>query len=170
MMFRKPTLFLLVLLMALPVIAMKPRKTSVYMFGFGASFLDSVAYVTGIQKVDSVWIDDKTGFLQDRMQYGVQLEDYLLNELKKENTTCVVFFNEKKKKVEKIYANVCRRYRAEQGMQFNVLDNNDILFRAIDFIPPTEEEIAAEEAAKKAAKKAAKSEKKNKTAPPRPKR
>lgn len=152
---RKSILCLLAFLMVLPVIALKPRRTSVYLFGFGGSFLDSVTYVTEIQKVDSVWIDDKTGFLQNRAQYGEQLEEYLLNGLQKENTTCVVFFSEKKKKLEKIYSNVCRKYRAEQGMQFSILDRNTVSFHAVEFIPPTEEEIAAEEAAKKA-KKAAK--------------
>ena len=38
----------------------KVERTTVYMFGFSASFTDSVAYITDVQQVDSAYIDTKT--------------------------------------------------------------------------------------------------------------
>ena len=107
----KTILGLLACLVVAHAFAVIPRQTKVYMFGFGVSFLDSVAYVTDMQLVDSVTIDDHTKFLQARALYGIQLQTYLKDSMHKENVTCVVYFNEKKKKVERLYSKICKKYR-----------------------------------------------------------
>ena len=35
----------------------KVERTKVYMFGFSASFTDSLVYMTAIQELDSAWIN-----------------------------------------------------------------------------------------------------------------
>ena len=53
------------------------KTEKVYMFGFSASFNDSLVYITDIQGVDSVEIEPKTDFLVGRTAYGNQLQFYL---------------------------------------------------------------------------------------------
>ena len=57
--------------------AKKVITPKVYMYGFAASFNDSIVHFTDIQTLDSVWIDSKTGFLLGRENYSFQLRDYL---------------------------------------------------------------------------------------------
>ena len=64
----------------------------VYMFGFAASFNDTIVHFTNIQAIDSVWIEGKTGFLMGRHLYATMLRKYLdKNQLP--YRTSVVFFN-----------------------------------------------------------------------------
>ena len=71
----------------------KVERTTVYMFGFSASFTDSVAYITDVQQVDSAYIDTKTDFLLDRVVYSDQLQVFMesLNVMK--DCTCAVLFS-----------------------------------------------------------------------------
>ncbi len=133
------------------------------MFGFGVSFLDSVAYVTDIQLVDSVTIDDQSKFLQDRALYGIQFQTYLKDSQKKENTTSVVFFNEKKKKVEKTYSKICKKYRANPSLRFSILDSNAFQFHPEKYVEPviSEDESTPDKGKKKGKKKIDKPKKDN---------
>ena len=133
---QKTVLGLLACFVVLHVFAVKPRQTQVYMFGFGASFLDSVAFVTDIQLVDSVTIDDQTKFLQGRALYAIQLQTYFKDSMHKENMTCVVFFNEKKKKVEKHYSKICKKYRANPSLQFSILNSDAFKFHPEEYVEP----------------------------------
>jgi len=57
--------------------AKKVAVPKMYMFGFAASFTDSIVHFTDIQEVDSAWIDTKSKFLLSREEYSYQLRDYL---------------------------------------------------------------------------------------------
>lgn len=85
--------------------------TKVYMFGFSASFNDSLVYVTDIQAVDSVMIEPKTEFLVGRTAYGNQLQFFLTDHKERPNTTCVVFFDKKLENLRKRYNKVMKRYK-----------------------------------------------------------
>ena len=94
-------LLAIVALTVLPTEA-KPLKTNqVYMFGFSASFKDSVVYVTDIQNVEGAWIETKTKFLMERENYSYQLKSYLEDTKQQSNRICMVFFELSKKKAEK---------------------------------------------------------------------
>lgn len=82
----------------------------VYAFGIAASFNDSVVYYTEIQVLDSATLD-KNGFLLKRDLYSYQLKNYLEYDLKKPNYTCMVYFSESKKKLEKEAAKVKTKYK-----------------------------------------------------------
>lgn len=48
----------------------------IYIYGFSASFNDSIIYLTNIQELDSAWIDDKNDFLLNRSDYSYQFKNY----------------------------------------------------------------------------------------------
>lgn len=81
-----------------------------YMFGFAASFNDSIVHFTEIQTVENVWIDHKSELMAGRENYSYQLRDYLANELKMPHRTCVIFYNLDVKKLEKEYLKMKRIY------------------------------------------------------------
>lgn len=89
---------------------MKGRHKPVYAFGVAASFNDSIVYYTEIQELDSVSVD-KNGFLPKRDLYSYQLKNYIEYDLKKSDYTCMIYFSESKKKLEKEAAKVKGKYK-----------------------------------------------------------
>lgn len=149
------------------------KLTPLYMFGFASSFNDSIVHITEIQKVDSAWINTKTGFLYSRENYAFQLRDYLKS-ADNEFPTCNVFFAEKRKDIEKKYLKLKKRYTTKGGYVVKYVDES--VFRFKDITPDTpeatytkeqlraaiKEEKANLKTAKKEARKKAKTEKKEK--------
>lgn len=119
------------LLLAAMAIDAKPLKTnSLYMFGFSASFKDSVVYVTDIQQVEGAWIDHKTKFLLGRDQYSIQLKEYLEQSMQQQGRICMVIFATKKKEAEKKYLNLMKKYT--KGYDVRYLNAPEFKFMAID--------------------------------------
>lgn len=113
--------------------AKKRPVPSVYMFGFSASFSDSTIYFTDIQVVDSVWIDDKTKFLEHRNLYSQQLRDYLAASMQP-NRVCVVMYALTKKEAEKQYLKMKRIYINKKGASpydIRYLSENDFRFTRV---------------------------------------
>ena len=108
----------------------KVEKTAVYMFGFSASFTDSVAYITDIQRLDSVYMDTKNGFLIDRVVYSDQLQTYLEGILDMKNSTCVVLFDTKKKKLQTEYNKIRKRYEQDADVLLKPLENVGFRFQS----------------------------------------
>lgn len=138
----------------------KVKQGRVYILGFAASFLDSIAYVTGIQSLDTGYIDTKTGFLLNRPEYSEQLHAYLTESKQMNNVICSVFFSEKKQRLEKTLSKLTFKTTNKEGLKLNALDTSDFHFQTIKYIAPTPEEEAALEAAQKAEKEAEKAAKK----------
>jgi hypothetical protein len=88
----------------------KDKQETVYAFGVGASFNDTVVYFTNIQVLDSVQLD-KEGFLPKRELYAYQLKNYLDYDLKSPNYTCMIYFNKDKAKLSKEQAKLQTRYK-----------------------------------------------------------
>ena len=82
----------------------------VYGFGFAASFIDTLAFYTDIQPLDSAKILDKK-FLDQRYQYSYQLKDYLEVQLDKQNYVCMIFFNKDRKKLQKEFDKLIAKYQ-----------------------------------------------------------
>ena len=111
----KKTMGTLLLLLALTLLggsvsARKQPVPTMYMFGMAASFTDTIVHFTAIQQVDSAWIDTKSKFLQDRQAYSYQLRDYLVQREQMKHRTCMVFYSQKKEKLEKKYQKMQRLY------------------------------------------------------------
>lgn len=125
----------------------------IYMFGFAASFNDTIVHFTNIQPVDSAWIDGKTEFLLGRHLYSNMLRNYL-DKQQQPYRTCVVFYNKSLKKLQKKYIKMRKLYLGtgkKVKNRNNVKDivESDFRFTNINYNPSTEEEIAQETSKKK---------------------
>ena len=111
---------LLVAMLTLGLGTTQARKQPVpkmYLFGMAASFQDTIVHFTPIQELDSTWIESKNGFLQDRQAYSYQLRDYLERQ-QMPNRTCIVFYSQKREKLEKKYQKMLRLYtKSKDGLQ-----------------------------------------------------
>ena len=125
--------YILLLVVALTALgaSAKPIKTNqVYMFGFSASFKDSIIYVTDIQNIPGAWIESKNKFLLLRDEYSRQMKDYLEEKLQQEKRVCVVFYYLKKKKAEKEFLKLMKKYK--KGYEVRYVNEKDFKFEAID--------------------------------------
>lgn len=99
------------------VMQAKPKKCTVYMYGIGASFTDSVAYITEVQPVEPAYIETSTGFLYDRSLYALQLRNLLEEQYGIKDPTCVVFFSKKKRSMERSREKIKKGYIAGDGFR-----------------------------------------------------
>lgn len=104
------------------------KTPPVYMFGFAASFNDSIVYMTDIQAVDSAIIGHKSNFLVNRAAYANQLQFFLMDNQKKSNATCVVFFDRKADKLQKKYQKIMKRYQSNKETLLQVLPKDQFHF------------------------------------------
>ena len=91
---------------------------NIYMFGFSASFKDSVIYATDIQNPQGLWIDTKKDYLINLDEYSHQLKVYLTEKLQQQNRVCMVFFYTKKKKAEKAYLKLMKKYKTGYEVRY----------------------------------------------------
>ena len=111
-----------------------------YMFGMAASFTDSLVYFTGVQQVDSAWIDQKSRYLKGRDNYSYQLRNYLSEQHGLHHRTCIVMYNEDRRKLEKEYLKMRELYttKARQPFEIHDLTEQDFRFTRIDVIDNAE--------------------------------
>ena len=130
------------------------------MFGFSASFNDSIVYFTNIQEVDSVWFTPKK-MLAGRSNYSSQLRSYCEYKLDQPKRTCVVIGNKNLKKVEKKYEKMKKMYTQSKKTTYDVrfISEEDFKFQTVNM------EDAKEEAAPKQPEKKEKSKKDGKRPP-----
>lgn len=106
----KLRLYLAMAAMLLPSFMLAAQKNvPLYICGFSTSFNDSTVYFTDIQRMDSAYVDSKTGFLYSRDSYSYQLRTHM-QQVGVKNPTCVTIFGKTRKDVEKKYANLKKRY------------------------------------------------------------
>jgi hypothetical protein len=115
--------------------AKKEPVPHIYMFGMAASFTDTIVHFTAIQQIDSAWIDTKNQFLQERQAYSYQLRDYLIHQQQLPHRTCIVFYSQKREKLEKKFQKMLKLYtKSKDGLQhFDVrhLDAQQFQFRVV---------------------------------------
>lgn len=104
----------------------KGEEKPVYVFGIAASFKDTVVYYTAVQLVDSVVLDHQ-GFLPRRELYSYQLKNYLEYTMGKPDYTCMIYFSEKKAKLEREASKIISRYRKD-NVSVQMLDNSAFVF------------------------------------------
>lgn len=115
---KKTTLALLTaaLLTATSGSARKQPVPKMYLFGMAASFTDTIVHFTAIQQLDSAWVDSKSHFLQERQAYSYQLKHHLEKQ-QMPKRTCMVFYSEKKEKLEKKYQKMQQLYTKSKDGQ-----------------------------------------------------
>jgi len=137
----KYTLIALLFLMAAPgeMTAKRVKTSQMYMFGFSASFKDSVIYITDIQDVQGAWIDSKSKFLLGRDIYSTQLQEHF-NKQQQPNRVCAVYFDASRKKIEKLYEKIKKKYVLKHPGMYDVryLTATDFKFEAVDMSPNQE--------------------------------
>lgn len=114
--------FLLIASIVIPVLAKSPKnknKYGVYIAGVSASFSDSLVYFTDIQYVDSAMVGGD-GLLVGRAQYSIQLKEYLEQQENGKNRTCFVYYNKKKKNLQKEINKLKEKY--QKGNTLVLLD------------------------------------------------
>lgn len=114
--------------------AKEPKMKPIYIFGFAASFTDSVACQTEIQRLDSAWIDSH-GFLVDRSLYSLQLQMHMEQEEELSNTVSSVFFSTSERKMQRLWAKLRRKYEAAQNLNYHVTPADKFRFTAEEYRP-----------------------------------
>jgi hypothetical protein len=132
----KYILFSLLLAVAMPseMQAKHVKMSKMYMFGFSASFQDSIIYMTDVQEVAGVWYDTHTKFLLGRQHYSYQLKDYLATNEQKPNRVCVVMFAPTRKEAEKKFIKMRKEYTVKAKGKYDVryLTTAQFQFQPID--------------------------------------
>lgn len=132
---------LLLCLMATQSVDAKPKKVvqkPVYMIGVGISFVDSMVFITDLQQVDSVTIEKKTRFLKDRQLYSFQLQRYLEANFKGGPYVPSIFFGTSKKKMERRYLSLHKRYVQSKELRMTLVDRGQFRFKPEKYIEQEE--------------------------------
>ena len=132
----KYILFSLLLAVAMPteMQAKRMKTPKMYMFGFSASFQDSIIYMTDVQEVVGAWYDTKTKFLMGRQHYSYQLKDFLANNKQQPNRVCVVMFALTRKEAEKKFIKMRKEYTVKAKGKYDVryLTISEFKFEPVD--------------------------------------
>ena len=105
----------------------KDHSKPVYAFGISASFTDSVVYFTDIQVLDSAEVS-KEGFLAHRELYSYQLKNFLEDNQLQQNSTCMIYFSENRKKLEKEATKILNKYKRNNRMTVSRIDGEKFRF------------------------------------------
>lgn len=140
----KLTVCLSLLLVAFLMPAEAKKKVvqkPVYMVGVAFSLVDSAVFITDMHLVDSVTLEKKTKFLMDRQLYSFQFQRYLEQTYKGGPYIPSVFFSPNRRKMERRYLSLHKRYVQSKELQMNLIDQGQFRFKAEEYIE--QEETAA---------------------------
>ena len=103
-------------------------QKTVYMFGIAQSYMDSVTYVTNVDRVENVVFDKGTGYVDGLDLYTTQLETYLLQQ-GHAGYVCTTFYATDRKKAEKRFLKIKRRMLRQKYTQVQNL--GDFAYRFV---------------------------------------
>ena len=110
------------------------KVPKMYMFGFAASFNDTIVHFTEIQALDSVMLEAKHQFLMVRNQYSYQLSNYLTQQ-QMPYRTCVVFYDRKLNKLQKKFLKMKKLYatskNAKSGNDVRTITSDEFKFTTV---------------------------------------
>jgi len=136
MRYYKYILMTLLFCVAMGADAKRIQPKHMYIFGFAASFKDSVVYMTEIQDVPNVWYDTKSKFLLGRDNYSAQLKEYFRDKLQMPDRVCMVIFAKTMKKAEKKYLKLRKKYLSDKKhtstYEVRYVTTQDFKFEAVD--------------------------------------
>lgn len=104
----------------------EPKR--VYMFGVAENFNDSTVYLTDVQYLDSMMTTPE-GSLLNHAGYSLQLKVYLEGTLNELNQTCAVIYSDKKKKLDKRFTKMRKRYEADKNKTLRRVGTDDFTFQ-----------------------------------------
>ncbi len=131
----KISLCLLLVMVAVSANAAKKKGgyQKAYVFGFASSFVDSVAYLTDVQELDSAYILPN-GFISDRQLYSLQLYGHVNEKRGVENPTAAFFFALSPKKIAKKYQKVKSLYIDNPNLTLVILPKDEFRFHAEEYM------------------------------------
>lgn len=112
----------------LSAFADEPKR--VYMFGIATNFNDSTVYLTDVQHIDSLIIN-QDGSLRNHAGFTLQLKVYLEGTLNEINQTCAVFYSDKKKKLEKRFIKVRKKYQSNKEKRLKQIGTDTFTFQKL---------------------------------------
>lgn len=110
---------MLLVLFAIPGMAKDKKKDKkekvvpVYIWGASMSFSDSIVYFTEIEELEGVVLED--GMLPRRQYYSYLLKDYMSFKENMPGRMSVIFFSEKRSKLEKKEMKIKKRLMDVEG-------------------------------------------------------
>ena len=119
---KKALLILLLMLVAAVGIARDKKESKkakeikevpVYIWGASISFSDSIVYLTEIQKLDSVVLEN--GFLPHRQYYAYELKDYMNFNENMPGRISMIYFDEKLNRLEKKEHKIKKHIMEDEG-------------------------------------------------------
>ncbi|MBR1889369.1 MAG: hypothetical protein IJ816_01925 [Alloprevotella sp.] len=110
--------------------AKKPKVVGqqISLFGVGISLSDSVIYITPIQTIPEATIDSKTGFLDNRAFYSMQLKNFLEGQ-GVTNPICTTFFSTDKQKLNKKLGNVTKHYNRKFPQKLTYVHEGEFTYK-----------------------------------------
>lgn len=124
-----------------PTLAKKQhvKQKAAYMIGVAISKVDSVVFITDMHLVDSVSIEGKTGFLMDRQLYSFQLQNFITERYKGGPYVTAIFFGTKRKKMERRYLALHKRYVQSKELRMLLVDQSQFRFHPEEYVEPAEQ-------------------------------
>ena len=110
------------------------RQVDVYMFATSFSILDSILYVSDIQLVNDVTVNNKW-FIKERLVFEKQFADFVVDADENESYMTSLLFSEKEKKLVKKRERLIKRNKKKNG--FKLITAPDFKFSAPE---PVQEE------------------------------
>lgn len=95
------------------------KEVSVYIWGASISFSDSVVYFTEIQELGAMVLEN--GFLPHRQYYAYELKDYMNFNENMPGRISVIYFDEKRSKLEKQEQKIKKRLVEKEGLTVRYL-------------------------------------------------
>lgn len=108
----------------------KGESKVVYAFGVSSSFTDTLVYYTQIQTLDSVKLT-KEGFLPHRDLYSYQLKNYVEEKGLQRSSTSMIYFSDKKAKLEKEQAKLLDKYKKNKRIAIRSLAAEEFHFSKV---------------------------------------
>ena len=105
------------------------RQVDVYMFAASFSLLDSVLYVSDVQKVDDVIVNNKW-FVKERPAFESQFTSHIGGNYN-ESLLTTLYFSEKLKKVSKRRSRLLKRNSKKNGFELRPVSD----FRFVNPVP-----------------------------------
>ena len=116
----------------------KVVQKPVYMVGVAFSLVDSSVFITDMHLVDNVTLEKKTKFLMDRQLYSFQFQRYLEQAYKGGPYIPSVFFSPNRRKMERRYLSLHKRYVQSQELQMYLVDQGQFRFKAEEYVEQEE--------------------------------
>ena len=106
------------------------KKGGVYIFGISSSFTDTIAYVTPVQRLDSINVK-RGSALPFGARYSSQLENFVESDMGNPKQTAATFYSNSRKRVLKDRDRVVNRYKKRFDHKIVVLSQDDFSYEYI---------------------------------------